>query len=237
MKLLIMSDLHFEFQTFSMKKKFLDQNWPKHDICVIAGDVSNAIGLYDSLKLLMLKFKRIIYVSGNHEYYNGSIESVNQTINAFEQIEENFTWLNNNSVSIDGITFYGGTLWYPECLNPKIKFGINDVYIKDYENIQIEHTKFLNGLLTIPKNSVIISHHLPHPNSIAQQFKGNEFNHFFVHDCSKQIHDLNPKLWIHGHTHNFFDYKLNSGTRIVCNPFGYPTEPRCANWQPIVVNV
>jgi hypothetical protein len=28
------------------------------------------------------------------------------------------------------------------------------------------------------------------------------------------------QLWIHGHTHDSFDYLLN-GTRIVCNPRGY----------------
>ena len=31
-------------------------------------------------------------------------------------------------------------------------------------------------------------------------------------------------LWIHGHTHTFFDYVV-SGTRVVCNPRGYPGEP------------
>jgi len=27
-------------------------------------------------------------------------------------------------------------------------------------------------------------------------------------------------LWVHGHTHDAFDYELN-GTRVVCNPRGY----------------
>lgn len=28
------------------------------------------------------------------------------------------------------------------------------------------------------------------------------------------------QLWIHGHTHDSFDYRLN-GTRVLCNPRGY----------------
>jgi hypothetical protein len=28
------------------------------------------------------------------------------------------------------------------------------------------------------------------------------------------------QLWVHGHTHDSFDYTLN-GTRVVCNPRGY----------------
>jgi hypothetical protein len=38
------------------------------------------------------------------------------------------------------------------------------------------------------------------------------------------------QLWIHGHTHDSFDYVCN-GTRVVCNPRGYaidgiPENPR-----------
>ena len=29
-------------------------------------------------------------------------------------------------------------------------------------------------------------------------------------------------LWVHGHTHDSFDYKVNGHTRVVCNPRGYP---------------
>jgi predicted phosphodiesterase len=38
-------------------------------------------------------------------------------------------------------------------------------------------------------------------------------------------HMMNPniKLWLHGHTHTPFDYEVN-GTRVVCNPRGYPGE-------------
>ncbi len=30
-------------------------------------------------------------------------------------------------------------------------------------------------------------------------------------------------LWIHGHTHTFFDYSV-AGTRVLCNPRGTPGE-------------
>ena len=31
------------------------------------------------------------------------------------------------------------------------------------------------------------------------------------------------QLWIHGHTHDSFDYFIN-GTRVVCNPRGYAVD-------------
>ena len=34
-----------------------------------------------------------------------------------------------------------------------------------------------------------------------------------------------PKLWIHGHSHDRCDYSLGK-TRVVANPMGYPKEIR-----------
>jgi len=34
------------------------------------------------------------------------------------------------------------------------------------------------------------------------------------------IDGLRADLWIHGHTHDSFDYVLK-GTRVLCNPRGY----------------
>ena len=39
------------------------------------------------------------------------------------------------------------------------------------------------------------------------------------------VHDLRPKLWIHGHTHDRCDYVIGD-TRVIANPFGYPKELR-----------
>ena len=41
-----------------------------------------------------------------------------------------------------------------------------------------------------------------------------------VSDAERLIDGSRARLWIHGHTHDSFDYCLN-GTRVVCNPRGY----------------
>ena len=38
-------------------------------------------------------------------------------------------------------------------------------------------------------------------------------------------HEYQPKLWIHGHSHDRCDYLLRK-TRVVANPLGYPNDPR-----------
>jgi UDP-2,3-diacylglucosamine pyrophosphatase LpxH len=47
-------------------------------------------------------------------------------------------------------------------------------------------------------------------------------------------HMMNPniKAWCHGHTHHSFDYEVN-GTRVVCNPYGYPGERKLID--PVVI--
>jgi hypothetical protein len=39
-------------------------------------------------------------------------------------------------------------------------------------------------------------------------------------------------LWIHGHTHESFDYVV-SGTRVVCNPRGYAPMELNAAFDPV----
>jgi hypothetical protein len=41
-----------------------------------------------------------------------------------------------------------------------------------------------------------------------------------VSDAERLVDGERARLWIHGHTHDSFDYRLN-GTRVVCNPRGY----------------
>jgi hypothetical protein len=52
------------------------------------------------------------------------------------------------------------------------------------------------------------------------RFADSLLNASFVSDAKHLIDGSRARLWIHGHTHDSFDYVLN-GTRVVCNPRGY----------------
>jgi Icc-related predicted phosphoesterase len=41
-----------------------------------------------------------------------------------------------------------------------------------------------------------------------------------VSDLERQIRRWQPQLWLHGHTHDSFDYRVGA-TRVVANPRGY----------------
>jgi hypothetical protein len=67
---------------------------------------------------------------------------------------------------------------------------------------------------------VVITHHAPSKRSIHPRFADSLLNACFVSDAERLVDGSRASLWIHGHTHDSFDYVLN-GTRVVCNPRGY----------------
>lgn len=67
----------------------------------------------------------------------------------------------------------------------------------------------------------MVTHHLPSKQSIKPCFEGDPLNRFFLCDVDDLIERGGPALWVHGHTHSSIDARVG-GTRIVCNPLGYP---------------
>ena len=68
--------------------------------------------------------------------------------------------------------------------------------------------------------TVVITHHAPSRHSIHPRFADSLLNACFVSDAAHLLRADRVSLWIHGHTHDSFDHRVN-GTRVVCNPRGY----------------
>jgi hypothetical protein len=66
---------------------------------------------------------------------------------------------------------------------------------------------------------VVITHHLPSWRSVAPTFLRAISNASFASDLDSLFDPVT--LWVHGHTHNSFDYRAGA-TRVVANPRGYP---------------
>ena len=73
--------------------------------------------------------------------------------------------------------------------------------------------------------TVVITHHAPSKTSIHPRFADSLLNACFVSDAERLVDGRRACLWIHGHTHDSFDYFVN-GTRILCNPRGYAKDAR-----------
>lgn len=70
--------------------------------------------------------------------------------------------------------------------------------------------------------TVVITHHAPHRQSIAPRFVTDRLSGAFASHLPSEFFAV-PSLWVHGHTHDSFDYRVGP-CRIVCNPRGYALE-------------
>lgn len=68
--------------------------------------------------------------------------------------------------------------------------------------------------------SVVITHHAPSSQSVEDRFRHDPLSPCFASGHDEIVADSKADLWIHGHTHAAFDYKLGD-TRVICNPLGY----------------
>jgi calcineurin-like phosphoesterase family protein len=78
--------------------------------------------------------------------------------------------------------------------------------------------------------TVVVCHH-GHWRSAHPQFQTDILTAAYVSNLTF-IEEFQPDLFIHGHVHWPFDYRVGS-TRVLCNPCGYPGEN--PNFNPALV--
>lgn len=234
MKLLVLSDLHFEFHRDG-GQSFVNELQPHGvDVLVVAGDLSDAEGLYEALGLLCERFRKVVYVHGNHEFYKSDRANVREVTRYACSQYSNLHWLDNDAVEIDGKLFVGTPLWFSRAPSWAPKHYMNDFrLIRNFESwVYEENAKSKNFLRrSIQPCAIVVTHYLPASESIHPAYAGNSLNPFFLCDVSDIIRETKPALWIHGHTHTSMDYSLDS-TRVVCNPFGYARHEENSAFHP-----
>lgn len=225
MKLFICSDFHLEF-LHPIDQIKLIENLINADAIVLAGDISTKKFIVKNIKQLCDKYNHVIFVAGNHEYYGSSFEEITTLLLNIKR--DNFYWLDNSEVTIEGQHFVGGTLWFDDHDNLNVLYEkyMNDFfYIKDFKKHVYEKNKesIFYFKEKITEDSVVVTHHLPSWKSVHKNYQYDNLNRFFVCDIESIIYAKQPKLFIHGHSHNSVRYKID-GTEIICNPLGYINE-------------
>lgn len=247
-KLLVLSDLHIEFEQ-------IGYDFSKCDVVVLAGDIHvGTRGVQWALE--NIKDKPVIYVLGNHEYYRCSYPKLLHLCKEVA-VGSNVHVLENESITIEDVTFHGATLWTDfNLFGDPLKSGIEaQAWMNDYKLIRknpsygritpLDTAKIHKGstdwLLanlqdrTTTKN-IVITHHAPSLKSVSAQYKKDKLTPSFASDLENIITKCKPDLWIHGHIHSACDY-LIANTRVVCNPFGYPHEKTIGFDPSLIVDV
>lgn len=117
--IILMDDIHLEGRTPEMHSDFSKSIQNKietikkngdHPIVLCAGDIGENIqGV-----IWASQFEcDVIYVCGNHEFWDGDLYEVPNNIKEFIKDKEinNIHFLNNESIVINGVRFIGSTLW------------------------------------------------------------------------------------------------------------------------------
>jgi len=81
---------------------------------------------------------------------------------------------------------------------------------------------------------IVVTDHAPSPRSVDRRFEKSLLDPAFVSNLDPLIEALGADLWVHGHTHTFFDYYVGL-TRIVCNPRGYVPDETVEGFNPNLV--
>jgi predicted phosphodiesterase len=226
MKIHLLSDIHSEFIKGSLKTFFENLLAPA-DILVLAGDIAvGKTNLLQAVEFFAKHYKHVILVLGNHEAYNGL------GLTQFDGLEtpSNVHILNPGSVTLEGITFTGGTLWTnfgndPRAVNTA-KSYINDfkrgITTDEVTDLYNEHLEFIKQ----NPADIIVTHFLPCKECIDPRYLNptdTVLNKYFANDLTEYIKTLDTKYWLFGHTHSKVDTQVGT-TRLLANPLGYPGE-------------
>jgi Icc-related predicted phosphoesterase len=262
MKIAVCSDLHLEFGDLDLAN---DQD---ADVLVLGGDIFIATELsefaYDTSAAIIPatdsvrergqryvdfvtrcseRFPHVILIMGNHEHYHGDFAQSARIIRDTFGHLDNVYFMDKEWRIIDGVVFYGGTLWTnmngedPLTMH-NIRMSMNDyncVKNTSEEGKKVfmpqdsvdDHRQFLQKLDAVlalhPELPVVVcGHHAPSRASTHPRYR-TEFvvNGAYSSNLDEFILDRRQiRLWTHGHTHEDFDYMIGT-TRIVCNPRGY----------------
>ena len=234
MKLNIVSDLHLSLDALAIPDT-------DADLVVLAGDLARP---REAIAWASRLGKPALYVIGNHEFYGGSLDGTVEELRGL-CAGTNVRLLDNDAATIGGVRFLGSTLWtdfrlfdsgeqraaaLPELLRfnrdytrIRIASGSDRLFTPDDSAaLFARNAAWLAAQLAEPFDgtTVVITHHAPSRHSIHPRFAGSPVNACFVSDAEYLIDGRRAALWIHGHTHDSFDYVVN-GTRVLCNPRGY----------------
>jgi hypothetical protein len=248
------SDLHNEIfhKQVDAETEIYEMPEDKDSTLILAGDIfgfKKSETYVEFLKKVCARFKYVVYVAGNHEYYGGSLATGAATFT--EEVDKlgltNFFFLNPGYKVLDGVLFVGGTLWTDyEKMDPLAIMNcegvLNDfktirtgptslpyqrkVRATDFFKVHCEHRNYILDVLQNFKNDatitkrVVVTHHGPTWESIDPKFRGHKANGAYVSDLTYFIGDFWPDLWVHGHIHNTIDYMVGD-CRVMTNPRGY----------------
>ena len=233
-RLNILSDLHLSQEGLPLPQT-------NADIVILAGDIARPPRAIEWARGLA---QPVVYVPGNHEFYGSSLPATTASLKALAD-GSGIHVLQQDELFLYGVRFLGATLWTDFMLGgdgPPRALAMTQAvgFMRDFSRIEStdkpgtpytpeesacvfqRHRDWLARKLSehFDGPTVVVTHHGPSTRSIHPRFAGSPLNNGFVSNLESLMGAERVVLWVHGHTHDSFDYTVR-GTRVVCNPRGY----------------
>lgn len=252
MKLLCLSDLHFEFHDADSLAAFArslpDASEHGIDAVVIAGDLapvrSKGIAvdrcLRGALGFFCDRYPLVIFVAGNHEMYGSSPATLFEKRSALAAQDRfaNLRWLEKDVLALGDTRILGTTMWFPPTRNARAmqRLWSDFVAIDEFESFVYEENARCVAFLRreVREGDVVVTHYLPSFRSVHPRYAAEPTNCFYVSDAEDVIVERRPRLWLHGHTHESMDYSIGP-TRVLCNPYGYQGHERNGGFDGLLI--
>jgi Icc-related predicted phosphoesterase len=233
MKIHLLSDLHHEIHAFTPSLRAQEA-----DAVVLAGDIDiKARGMAWAREMFACP---VVYVPGNHEYYNGHLDDTLAKMRAAAC--DRVRVLDCDEWVIGGVRFLGATGWtdYSATGNASEAEWEAEQSMTDFRKIRVRSYRKVRPLDFIKRNerarqwlrdrlseafegpTVIVTHHAPSVLSLARTETVNHLGAAYANPW-EALMEVPDTVWLHGHTHLAVDYTFK-GTRVIANPRGYPKE-------------
>lgn len=231
----IMSDLHIE--VLEETPEIEEYITPKADILILAGDIGR-INKYEQLSLFLKKlcpkFKHVLYVLGNHEYYrvkgtrNKSMQQLFEELSKLQDEIKNLHILNRSSVIIDDVCIIGCTLWSEVLLEvPKFIVRVSGMSTEKYLSLYNQDVNYIEYMIEYCKKLnlklVVVTHHCP-TYQVSRTRDEDTYKSLYFSNLDRLLTKEKVNTWICGHNHFNFDYITEGGTHLVSNQKGKPKD-------------
>ena len=208
---------------------------------ILAGDIGDPDEptLYRILEMVVKKYKTVIYVPGNHEFYLREPKSKKtpaSVLSWFQTLEKKwptFHFLYRKTMVLDGVRIIGATGWTTSPRETEWAYMISEEGRKDREFIE-------QALSRSKEPCLVVTHYPPTKQVLQENFAGKITEYDYTQSLDYMFR---PPLhtWIFGHVHQIYNQEIPHSSslagagivKLLCNPFGYPqdgiTSPVCKN--------
>lgn len=230
MRVRIYSDLHNECGSWHAA------DCSNVDVVILAGDIDKkARGVKWANESFMCQ---VVYVSGNHEFYDGHIDRTLQKMR--NAAAPHVHVLENEILILDDVRVLGTTAWtdFTSSGDQIAASYIAREWMNDFKYIRVDNYRRLRPDDLIARNhaarawlteqlaqefegkTIVVTHHAPSPLVVGIKHDGH-LNAAYTNAWPHLIEQAD--VWIFGHTHDAIDVDLG-GCRMISNPRGYPNE-------------